>query len=185
MYKEKGYELDVYIPSKKIAIEYDGHHWHENKTEKDLEKNKKCERDGIKLYRIREDLPPLNDSSIDYIVQRNEKALSRILEEILSEIIGINIDVDIQRDALTIETFREYTEKENSILYSNPDLAKEWNYEKNGNLKPEHFAANSNKKAWWKCKKGHEWQAIINSRNNGVGCPYCAGQKVLKGNNDL
>lgn len=185
LYKEKGYELDVYIPSKKIAIEYDGHHWHENKTEKDLEKNKKCERDGIKLYRIREELPPLNDSSIDYIVQRNEKALSKILEEILSEIIGINIDVDIQRDALTIETFREYTEKESSILYSNPDLAKEWNYGKNGNLKPEHFAANSNKKVWWKCKKGHEWQAIINSRNKGNGCPYCSNRKVLEGYNDL
>jgi len=44
---------------------------------------------------------------------------------------------------------------------------------------------NSNKKAWWKCKKGHEWQATINSRNNGIGCPYCAGKKVLPGYNDL
>ena len=50
---EKGYELDIYIPSKKIAIEYDGSFWHENKTKKDLEKNQKCKKDGIILYRIR------------------------------------------------------------------------------------------------------------------------------------
>ena len=78
-YRENGYELDVYIPSKKIAIEYDGYFWHKNKTKKDLEKNQKCEKDGIKLYRIREGLLPLNDSSIDYMVQKNQKDLTAIL----------------------------------------------------------------------------------------------------------
>ena len=36
---------------------------------------------------------------------------------------------------------------------------------------------NSNKKAWWKCIKGHEWQAIIGNRNRGNGCPQCAKEK--------
>ena len=67
----------------------------------------------------------------------------------------------------------------------NPNVAKEWNYEKNCNLKPDMVMANSGKKVWWKCSKGHEWQAIIRSRNNGTGCPYCANQQVLKGYNDL
>ena len=80
---------------------------------------------------------------------------------------------------------REYTEKENSLLYSNPEIAKEWNYEKNGNLRPEHFLANSSKKVWWKCQKGHEWQATMNSRNQGHGCPYCSGFFAIKGENDL
>ena len=70
-------------------------------------------------------------------------------------------------------------------MFSNPEIAKEWNYEKNGNLKPEHFAANSHKKVWWKCSKGHEWQATIKDRNNGNGCPYCSSKIVLKGFNDL
>ena len=184
-YREKGYELDVYIPSKKIAIEYDGGLWHKNRTKNDLEKNRKCKEDGIKLYRIREELPQLNDSSIDYVVQKNQKDLSVVLEEILSIIIGIRVDVDLERDAITIENLREFTEKENSLLSSNPQIAKEWNYERNGNLKPEHFAANSNKKVWWKCSEGHEWQATIADRNSGRGCPYCAGKKVLEGFNDL
>ena len=184
-YKAKGYELDIYIPSRKIAIEYDGYFWHKNKTDKDLEKNQKCLQDGIKLYRIREGLPSLNDSSIDYIVQENQVDLSKTLEEILSKIIGTNIDIDIKRDLIAIENLREYTEKENSLLFSNPEIAEEWNYEKNGNLKPEHFASNSNKKVWWKCNKGHEWQANIDSRTRGNGCPYCSGKYTVKGENDL
>ena len=184
-YRGQGYELDIYIPSKKTAIEYDGYFWHKNKTKNDLDKNLRCQKDGIKLYRIREDLPLLNDSSVDYVVQKNQKDLSKTLEYILNKIIGTDVDIDIERDAIHIENLREFTEKENSILFSNPEIAKEWNYEKNVNLKPENFSVNSNKKIWWKCQKGHEWQARISSRSSGNGCPYCSGQKILKGSNDL
>lgn len=34
----------------------------------------------------------------------------------------------------------------------------------------------SNEKVWWICGKGHEWQATIDSRSRGNGCPYCAGK---------
>ena len=64
-------------------------------------------------------------------------------------------------------------------------LAKEWNYKRNGDLLPESVTPNSGKKVWWMCMYGHEWQAKIAQRNNGTGCPYCAGRKVLKGFNDL
>ena len=184
-YRGKGYELDIYIPSLKIAIEYDGYYWHKHRTKKDLEKNYKCKKDGIKLYRIREGMLPLNDSSIDYVVLENQKNLSKVLKEILSEIIGTCVNIDIETDAVAIESLRVFTEKENSLLFSNSEVAKEWNYEKNGNLKPEHFAPNSHKKVWWKCGKGHEWQAAIANRNKGRKCPYCSGKKVLKGYNDL
>ncbi len=184
-YKEQGYELDIYIPSKRVAIEYDGYYWHKNKAQQDLDKNASCKKDGIKLYRIREDLPKLNDSSIDYIVKQNQKDLPIILEKVLRKIIGINVDIDIERDYIAIENLREFTEKKFSLLYSKPEIAKEWNYEKNGSLKPEHFTTNSHKKVWWKCCNGHEWQATIDSRNNGNDCPFCSGQKVLSGYNDL
>ena len=184
-YRDMGYELDIYIPSIKTAIEYDGYYWHKNKAEQDLEKNQKCKKDGIKLYRVREGLLPLNSTSIDYIVQRNQEDFAIILREVLSQIIGIVVDVDLERDAIQVENLRVYTEKDSSLLMLNPKLASEWNYEKNGNLKPENLFASSNKKVWWKCEKGHEWQATINHRNIGTGCPYCASKKVLSGYNDL
>lgn len=184
-YKKNGYELDIYIPSLKIAIEYDGYYWHKNKVKQDLKKNTNCMKDGITLYRIREGLPALNDSSIDYIVKRNQEDLGVIIGDVLCKILGKIIKVDLSQDLISIENLREHTEKENSISHSNLQIALEWNYEKNGQLHPENFTQNSNKKVWWKCNQGHEWQAKISNRNCGYGCPYCAGLTVLKGYNDL
>ena len=62
----------------------------------------------------------------------------------------------------------------------NPALAKEWNYEKNNGLTPADVMPNSDKKVWWICSKGHEWQVRIQSRNRGCGCPECAKQKRKK-----
>ena len=63
---------------------------------------------------------------------------------------------------------------------------KEWNYEKNNNLKPDKIMAHSHKKVWWKCIHGHEWQATIISRSiNHTNCPYCSGNKVITGVNDF
>ena len=184
-YKAKGYELDIYIPSEKIAIEYDGYYWHRNKLEKDLRKNIKCQKDGITLFRIRAGLPALNDSSIDYVIQEDQKDLPVAIEKILREITKFDVVIDLEKDAINIENLREHTEKETSLLIINPTLANEWNYEKNGALRPEHCSIGSGKKVWWKCQKGHEWQATITSRNRGSGCPYCSGLKVLKEYNDL
>lgn len=64
----------------------------------------------------------------------------------------------------------------------NPDLAREWHPKRNATLTPRDVTAGCNEKAWWMCKKGHEWEAAINHRNRGSGCPYCAGQKVSKDN---
>ncbi len=68
-----------------------------------------------------------------------------------------------------------------SKLY--PILAKEWHLLKNKDLTPFMVAPASNKKVWWKCDQGHEWEAIICNRKRGSGCPYCAGQRVTKDNN--
>lgn len=184
-YKDMGYELDIYIPSLQIAIEYDGGYWHKDKAKKDIEKNQKCKADGITLYRIREELPLLNDSSIDFAVQKSDVSLSVVISTIIGQIVESYVDVDLERDFIAIESLREYTEKAKSLLTLNPQLAVEWNYEKNGYLKPESLTLSSNKKVWWKCVNGHEWQATINSRNRGNGCPYCSGRLVIKGENDL
>lgn len=74
----------------------------------------------------------------------------------------------------------------NDLATINPQLAAEWNYLKNGKLKPTDVLVNSNKKVWWKCSNGHEWQASIPNRNRlHRGCPYCSNQRVLPGYNDL
>ena len=50
---------------------------------------------------------------------------------------------------------------------------------------PSEYSISSNKKLAWRCSLGHEWIAKIASRTNGRGCPYCSGNLVLAGFNDL
>jgi hypothetical protein len=70
-----------------------------------------------------------------------------------------------------------------SLKIHNPLLAGEWHPTRNGSLTPEAIKPGSNRKVWWKCKEGHEWQAIVNMRNRGNGCPYChrRGRKPADG----
>lgn len=75
---------------------------------------------------------------------------------------------------------------ENDFASRYPVLAREWDFEKNGHLTPDAVTGQSNRKVWWKCDLGHSYQAVISSRaSDRQGCPYCSGQRVLKGFNDL
>lgn len=73
----------------------------------------------------------------------------------------------------------------NDLLSLRPELSKEWDYEKNGDLLPENIVAYSSKKVWWKCKIcGNSWFISPVSRVNN-NCPFCANRKVKKGYNDF
>lgn len=79
-------------------------------------------------------------------------------------------------------------EKSVSLFESNPELEKEWDYEKNNNdgINPQMLVAGSSKSAHWICPLGHRYEAlIVNRTRKNTGCTYCAGQAVLAGYNDL
>ena len=66
----------------------------------------------------------------------------------------------------------------NDLATTHPDIAAEWDYERNGELKPTDVVAGSSKRVWWRCPEGHEWQAIIYRRKAGGGnCPVCGKVK--------
>lgn len=79
----------------------------------------------------------------------------------------------------------EKSMKKNNVAMLRPELVKEWDYEVNGELRPEECTVGSNKKVGWKCKNGHKWMSTIKSRYHGRNCPYCASVKVLGGFSDL
>ncbi len=74
---------------------------------------------------------------------------------------------------------------ENDLESFHPDIAVEWHTVKNGALNPRMVTPYSNRRVWWRCRLGHEYQAAIGARTQGSGCPYCAGRKVFPGFNDL
>ncbi len=70
--------------------------------------------------------------------------------------------------------------------YDRADLLKQWDSDRNAPLSPKSVTYGSKKKVWWRCERGHEWPAVVYTRTGGrVGCPYCTGKAVLKGEHDL
>lgn len=72
----------------------------------------------------------------------------------------------------------------NDLASQRPLIASEWS-ERNYPLKPNMVTVFANRKVWWKCSKGHEWNTLISTRSGGSQCPYCSGQILLKGFNDF
>lgn len=71
--------------------------------------------------------------------------------------------------------------EDNNLEIEFPNLIGEWDFNKNGS--PTDYLPKSNKKVWWKCKDGHEWEAkILNRTVNNSNCPYCSGTIVSKCN---
>ena len=72
----------------------------------------------------------------------------------------------------------------NCLATLKPKIAEQWHPTKNGKLTPSDVTSGSNEKVWWKCNKAddHEWDATIEGRANGRGCPCCDGKKVVSSN---
>ena len=68
----------------------------------------------------------------------------------------------------------------NDLATTNPGLAAQAH-----NWDPTTVTARSNRKCPWICDEGHVWEATVDHRSRGSDCPYCLGQRVLVGINDL
>ena len=68
----------------------------------------------------------------------------------------------------------------NDLNTLNPKLAAEAH-----NWNPQSVTVSSSKRKEWFCKGGHIWKAQVANRTQGENCPYCSGNKVLVGFNDL
>ena len=74
----------------------------------------------------------------------------------------------------------------NDLLTVSPTIAAEWDHQRNGPSRPQDFMAGSNFRAWWVCRRGHNWQATVSNRTGLLtGCPYCSGRRVISGETDF
>lgn len=75
----------------------------------------------------------------------------------------------------------------NDFATLQPELLKEWNYDKN-DIDPTSISQSTAKKVWWTCRKDkrHSWQASLNKRvSKNTGCPICANKIIIAGINDF
>ena len=199
-YKENGIEIDVYLPDLNLGIEYDGKHWHKEKEEQDLEKNKRLATQNIHLIRVRETpLKVLSDE--DVIVAKDSPLKKTDLNKIVKKVSAfVNADINQRIDSYIVQTsfvntelfntYRSYFPSpfpEHSLLKTHPELSNEWDNEKNYPLRPENFSYGAGNKIWWLCQSGHSFQATINHRTGKkpTGCPQCSGRVASNENNLL
>ena len=67
-----------------------------------------------------------------------------------------------------------------SLSLTHPDIASEWHPTKNKQLTAEKITGAYGRKVWWRCPKGHDYQARPQNRTYGnTGCPLCRPQTSL------
>ena len=182
----KGKEIDIFLPTLNIGIEYDGQFHHQN-VERDYQKNKLCS-SRIELLRIREPNCPILEDGLSKNFVLSSLSTNGIQATLcaLLEYLGIkHFDIDIDRDLNSIYNQIDYNEKQNSFGYAHPSLVSEWHPNKNGKLTPFMVDKNSSKQVYWICSKGHEWKTHVYTRSKGIGCPYCSGRNATAENNLL
>ena len=152
----KSLELDIFIPSYKVAVEYDGERWHKD-PQKDNNKDLLCKDVGIKLIRVREPKCPPITSGYSTVVEiaSKKKGLDQVIYKVLRELffitgIDCSLQIDLLKDNVDILELLNSSEKESNLEANHPDLINEWDYEKNGSLLPRNVTTGSDKKIWWK-----------------------------------
>ncbi len=187
----KGYEVDIYIPELEVGIEYDGVYWHQDKLEKDTEKNEGLG-SSILLVRIREeDLPLLSSNDISIKERNISISTVKTILNIILEQKAVSPDTYSQiREYLDNKSWaatklfnKLYSERksvkyEASLCHVFPELSQQWHPSKNDMLLPEHFTPGSGRTIWWLGNCGHEWQDTINHRSRGRDCPKCRYEKA-------
>ena len=176
-----GFELDIYVPSIKVAIEYDGVKYHKGEKSfiKDNNKDGLCEKNDIKLFRFRDPVLPSTQSAVRITCPDNREFLGDGISLLLSRIAPDNRKyINPQNDYYVIFNNTLLNQKEKSIIITHPEIAAEWHPTKNLPLSPEKVTSGMKIDVWWLCLKcGNEYQAKMYSRKAGRGCPEC-GKKT-------
>ena len=175
-YIKDGVEFDVYMQKANTAIEYDGAFWHRNRLKHDNIKDSFAASNGIRLIRIRE-LGLKQTLSAENIFRKgnSEDDLSSCIT-VLLKLLGIDTPkIDLVNDRIEILNCYYSRLKAGSLAEINPALAAEWHPVKNKKVTPDMVSPSSGKKLWWKCSIcGFEWEASLDHRSRGSGCPACS-----------
>lgn len=186
--KISGYECDIYLRDHNIGVEIDGVYWHSRRPEQELAKSAAFEAKGIQLFRLREDgLPLLSERDISFRSSEGEfLVISRLVSSLLKHVELSHQERVKLRDyikgpgLINEKLYRKLVANlpapppGQSLADKQPDIAKQWAYDLNAPLSPEHFRHQANKRVWWRCSNGHTWKVSINNRTqHGTGCPAC------------
>ena len=171
-------EIDVYIPSIKTGVEYDGEYWHKDRAEHEIKKYEICREKGIRLIRVREGSDETTKRSDITIIREKPydfASLEKSINELLT-LLGINQKANIEADAPSIRKQFFLNIGNNSLQARFPAIAKEWDYTNNGEITPAMVSYGSSTKYWWicpGCKKPYEASVVSRTTRGRRNCDAC------------
>lgn len=184
--KINNYELDIYIPSERFAIEFGSNYYHQDRTDRDKEKIEMCQNNNIKIITIYSSSNNEDEVYSENTIIYKEKdyvyysKLKGYIKKILKE--NFNIEQSLEEQKEAFENAQKYSKgmRLNSISETHPLLLKEWDYERNIKM-PECYGHACIDKVNWICSNCHErFMANINDRcNKSSACPYCGYSVTL------
>ena len=180
---EKKYEIDIYIPSKNLGIEYNGYYSHKGKEKKDKEKKELFHKNGISLLVVKEYKKDYEKNDADFYVHQrtNTKDLNILINDVLNFIFGnVNFNIDVAKDMISIKEQYVVKKQERSIANLRPDLLSEWDYKNNGKITPDLVTIGSKLEYAWICPICHEtYYCSPKNKCKGASCPKHRKVRVL------
>ena len=108
------------------------------------------------------------------LFQESDLGLSVEAPYQLVSIIAKHPDVKRLSNNLQLAHKDFFDDSEQYLAHTDPDLAAQWHPEKNGTTKPENVRPTTTTVYWWRCEKGHEFQASAVYRTRSIrSCPGC------------
>ena len=182
-----GYEADIYIPSIKVAIEYDGLAWHADKRS-DQKKNKHFNSLGIFVIRVREtglpELEPFHGKIVEAKLHNKWPLNYNYVAETMHML------ADFAKDEPRHSSLKEFCLTDNQYNETIPLFAGNlftgpaelnitnscafpfWNYDKNGELNPENVPLKSLMWVWVKCHTNKEFMVPVNRLPDKTKCMH-------------
>lgn len=178
-------EVDVYIQSKKIAIEYNGYSFHstESKRSKDIYKKQLLVNNGITLISLNEindrfALVSFNGNDVsmpEFTVEYFDTLKANLL--LIANHYSLIQGVSEEYESITLEEMRSQTRKplyNRSLKYmldQRSDIF--WDYEKN-TVNPEDVYGSIRDYFYFNCQYGHGFKSTPSMIREGYGCQYCS-----------
>lgn len=113
------------------------------------------------------------------------KYLNEVLKEILVIIqkqysLMVDLKANLSIDLPKIIALSNKNQEKRMLANVYPEIAAEWNYERNGNRTPQSITAQSILRVWWTCPVGHVYPEKVCNRTIGY-CNVCEYHKYIKG----
>ena len=83
---------------------------------------------------------------------------------------------------MSISQKKKYVSSSHNLQVVFPDIAGEFDIEKNYPFVPSDFAPQSNLVVWWRCSENHSWQSTVHVRTGKIkhGCRLCGIKKSVE-----